>query len=65
MVRGEIETLIPLTLRRVPKKDRQIGTWGLLMGSSDRDVQVVGTAEDPEVGIGGSGAKKSKVECGN
>jgi hypothetical protein len=34
------------------------------MGSSGRGVRVVGTPEDPKVGIGGSGAKKSKVGCG-
>jgi hypothetical protein len=34
------------------------------MGSSGRGVRVAGTPEDPEVGIGGSGAEKSKVGCG-
>jgi hypothetical protein len=34
------------------------------MGSSDRGVWVAGTHEDPKVGIGGSGAEKSKVGCG-
>jgi hypothetical protein len=34
------------------------------MGSSGRDVRVAGTTEDAKVGVGGSGAKKSKVGCG-
>jgi hypothetical protein len=31
------------------------------MRSSGRGVQVAGTPEDPEVGVGRSGAEKSKV----
>jgi hypothetical protein len=31
------------------------------MESSGRGVRVVGTPEDPNVGVGGSGAEKSKV----
>jgi hypothetical protein len=34
------------------------------MGSSGRGVQVAGTPEDSKVGVGGSGAEKSKVGCG-
>jgi hypothetical protein len=34
------------------------------MGSSGRGVWVEGTSKDPKVGIGGSGAEKSKVRCG-
>jgi hypothetical protein len=63
-IRGEIETPTPLILRRVPKEDTPIGTGGQLMGSSGRGVRVAGTPEDPKVGIGGSGAEKSKVWCG-
>jgi hypothetical protein len=31
------------------------------MGSSGRGVRIAGTPEDPEVGVGGSSAEKSKV----
>jgi hypothetical protein len=34
------------------------------MGSSGRDVRLVDTPEDLKVGVGGSGAEKSKVGCG-
>jgi hypothetical protein len=34
------------------------------MGSSDRGVRVAITPEDPKVGVGGSGAEKSKVGVG-
>jgi hypothetical protein len=33
------------------------------MWSNGRGVRVAGTPEDPKVGIGGSGAEKSKVGC--
>jgi hypothetical protein len=34
------------------------------MGSTGKGVWVAGTPEDPKVGVGGSGAEKSKVGCG-
>jgi hypothetical protein len=34
------------------------------MRSSGRGVRVVGTPKGPKVGVGGSGAEKSKVGCG-
>jgi hypothetical protein len=34
------------------------------MGSSGKGIRIEGTPEDLKVGIGGSGAEKSKVGCG-
>jgi hypothetical protein len=41
--------------RGVHKEDEPTGTGAKLMGSSGRDVRLVDTPEDPEVGVGGSG----------
>jgi hypothetical protein len=60
-VHAEIETPLPLVLRGVPKKDTLTRARGELMGSSGRGVWVAGAPEDPQVGVGGSGTKKSEV----
>jgi hypothetical protein len=57
---GEIYTPVLLVLRGVPMEDTSTGTGGELMGSSGRGVQVAGTPEDLDVGVGGSGAKRVK-----
>jgi hypothetical protein len=33
------------------------------MGTSGRGVRIAGTPKGPKVGVGGSGAEKSKVGC--
>jgi hypothetical protein len=40
------------------------GGGGKLMGSGGRSVWVADALEDPEVGVGGSGAEKGKVGRG-
>jgi hypothetical protein len=51
-------------LRGVPKEYELIGTGSELMWSSGRGVRVAGAPEDPEVSIGGSGAKKGRAGQG-
>jgi hypothetical protein len=48
-------------LRGLPKEDALTGTGSEVIRSIGRGVRVVVAPEDPEVGIGGSGAKKGRV----
>jgi hypothetical protein len=47
VVRGEIETPVPLMLRGAPKEDTSTGARGELMGSDGRGARVAGAPEDP------------------
>jgi hypothetical protein len=60
-VHGEIYTSVPLMLKRVPKEDTD-RNGGLAY--REQWQRLAGTPEDPKVGVGGSGAEKSKVGCG-
>jgi hypothetical protein len=60
-VEGEIEASVPLMLRGVAKEDTSTGAKGELMGSSGREIGIVGAPKDPKVGVGGSGAEEGKV----
>jgi hypothetical protein len=48
-------------LRGVAKEDTSTGAKGELMGSSGREIGIVGAPKDPKVGVGGSGAEEGKV----
>jgi hypothetical protein len=48
-------------LRGVSEEDIPLGTRGKLMGSDGRGVWVTSAPVDPEVTVGGNGAKEGKV----
>jgi hypothetical protein len=60
-VGGEVQTPIPLVVRRVAKEEAASGARRKLMRGSSRSVRVAGTAEHAKVVVGGGCAVKCEV----
>jgi hypothetical protein len=63
-VGGEVQTLIPLVIRGVPKEDATGGSGRKLVRGSGRKIRIASTCERVEVIVGGRGVEESKVGGG-
>jgi hypothetical protein len=63
-VGGEVQTLVPLVIRRVPKEDTTSGSGCKLVRGSGIKIRVASAPKHVRVIVGGRGDKESKVGGG-